>query len=192
MCLLLGLKGRKGVSWESKIGGIALRKLLGRLQGVDEEEAAQLTDFVGDAVVPGVNMSDGFAVRMKAYELLEDLGMYDGGSSATVSRFLNRILMMPEGEQNLVFNLFIGQLESVIADQKQAGTYDEGVVDLRASSIIQRGPPALIWKDEATEAKCECVTLTLDRGVSHEEALKVSFGFALQHMCVCARLPMQI
>ena len=158
---------------EDKSGGIALRKLLNRLQAVDEDGGAdELIPFVGDADVPGIDMTSGIAVATKAHELLEELGLYEG-NNATVSRFLNRILMLPEGEQNLVFNLFMAQLESVITDQKQAGTYDCAVVDLRASTVTQRGPAQLVWQDDATEAKCECVTLTLDRGVPFEEALEV-------------------
>jgi hypothetical protein len=49
-----------------------------------------------------------------------------GDKAAPVRRFLNRILMLPEEEQNLLFALFAGSLEATIRAEKQAGKYDEG------------------------------------------------------------------
>ena len=49
-------------------------------------------------------------------------------------------------------SLFKGALEAVVAEARAAGLYDEGVADLRASSVTLKGPPEEIARDPATGA----------------------------------------
>jgi hypothetical protein len=48
-----------------------------------------------------------------------------------VRRFLNRLLGLPLGRQNLLFNYFAATLAAEIAAAKAEGRYSEGVSDLQ-------------------------------------------------------------
>lgn len=48
-------------------------------------------------------------------------------------RFLNRLLGLPLGRQNLLFNYFAATLAAEIAAAKAEGRYSEGVSDLQVN-----------------------------------------------------------
>jgi hypothetical protein len=125
-------------------------------------------------------MSDGRAINSALYAALDSAELINASNSQlTVGRFLNRLLLMPIPEQNLLFALFSKRHMQVVADAKQAGTHDEGIMDLHASRISFKGPPTTIWRDETTGATSEALLLELDRGVPFQDAL-ASFNEAME------------
>ncbi|KAF8066309.1 strawberry notch-like protein [Scenedesmus sp. PABB004] len=94
-----------------------------------------------------------------------------------VRRFLNRLLGLPLGKQNLLFNYFTATLAAEIAAAKAEGRYTEGVSDLQGSSIRLARPPELLWVgagggdgDAGAAGQTIVNTLEIDRGVSFEDA----------------------
>lgn len=95
-----------------------------------------------------------------------------------VRRFLNRLLGLPLGKQNLLFNYFAATLAAEIAAAKAEGRYSEGVSDIHGSSIKLARPPELLWGESAAAAGGDLNagaavqtwvnTLHVDRGVSFE------------------------
>lgn len=124
-----------------------------------------------------LQLSDGEQVSAKVCELLELLDLDGSGDkSPPVRRLLNRLLMLPEAEQNLLFSLFSASLDQVIRSERQQGRYDEGTTTLRASSIRLVGEPELVWQDEAGgsgQAKLQAYCIETDRGVPFQDARQV-------------------
>lgn len=99
-----------------------------------------------------------------------------------VRRFLNRLLGLPLGKQNLLFNYFAATLAAEIAAAKAEGRYSEGVSDIHGSSIKLARPPELLWGESSAAAAASgsgspgvgaavqtwVNTLHVDRGVSFE------------------------
>lgn len=61
-----------------------------------------------------------------ASRAIEKLGLTKDSQQSGVKKFFNRLLMLPVPEQNLLFAIFNGFLDDVIADAKRAGTFDQG------------------------------------------------------------------
>ncbi|KAF6265497.1 hypothetical protein COO60DRAFT_1623874 [Scenedesmus sp. NREL 46B-D3] len=95
-----------------------------------------------------------------------------------VRRFLNRLLGLPLGRQNLLFNYFAATLAAEIAAARAEGRYTEGVSDLQGSSISLARPPQLLWGDASSgsgagaAAQTWANTLQVDRGVAFEDAAR--------------------
>ena len=66
-------------------------------------------------------------------EAIDRISLKDSNGTASVKRFLNRILLLPDGEQNALFAFFAAELEGIIKEQRQAGTFDEGASVVRGS-----------------------------------------------------------
>ena len=58
-----------------------------------------------------------------------------GARTSHVARFLNRLLGMPLGQQNLLFELFARLTEDVIERRREEGALDEGIRTLKGASI---------------------------------------------------------
>jgi hypothetical protein len=69
-----------------------------------------------------------------------------------VPRFLNRLLGLEVKEQNALFEEFAKRFDEVVTQEKQDGTFDEGVADLRGTSIRIRPNPTIVNTDETTGA----------------------------------------
>ena len=87
-----------------------------------------------------------------------------------VRRFLNRLLGLPLGVQNALFELYAAALHGVLAAARKDGTYDEGIADLSGAAVSVHEPEARVWADPATGAEMRAVLLRVDRGVSWEAA----------------------
>ena len=81
--------------------------------------------------------------------------------------------MLEAGLQNSIFHLFEHHLHQIIKDQKTQGTFDTGAMELRATRVAVLGAPVTVYEDKNTGARCESVTLQLDRGVSFDKALEL-------------------
>eukprot|EP00775_Hariotina_reticulata_P007699 gene7699-7898_t len=119
-----------------------------------------------------------------AEEQMKDASTTAGGSTSKdlgdVRRFLNRLLGLPLGRQNLLFNYFAATLAAEITAARAEGRYNEGVSDLQGSSIKRARPPQLLWDDGSAAAAGPAAaavqtwvnTLLVDRGVSYEDAAR--------------------
>jgi len=58
-----------------------------------------------------------------------------GARTSHVARFLNRLLGMPLGQQNLLFELFARLTEDVIEKRREEGALDEGIRTLKGASV---------------------------------------------------------
>ncbi|XP_022100278.1 protein FORGETTER 1-like [Acanthaster planci] len=95
-----------------------------------------------------------------------------------VGRFLNRILGLRVDRQNLIFNYFYECLQSAIAMAKKEGKYSEGLVDVNAASVEMICPPKTVFKEANTSTPTQLLSLSVDRGLSWEEAVERSKRFS--------------
>jgi hypothetical protein len=92
--------------------------------------------------------------------------------SLPVTRFMNRVLGMPVHMQCKVFAHFSAQSDMLIKQAKEAGTYDDGVVDLCARVVRVRGEPQVVQTEKDSGAAARYIELELDRGMSWDAALR--------------------
>ena len=59
-------------------------------------------------------------------------------------RFLNRLLGVEVGHQNLLFSYFLATLAAEVKAAKEEGRYSEGVSDLPVSDIREPPPPQVL------------------------------------------------
>ena len=76
-----------------------------------------------------------------------------------VTRFLNRILSLDLQRQNAIFGEFTRKFDDTIRQAKEEGTFDDGVVDLKAVTLNVRGDPTLIHTDATTGAETKHLIL---------------------------------
>ncbi|CAN0020567.1 unnamed protein product [Pylaiella littoralis] len=124
------------------------------------------------------------AVMLAAEQSLEDMAI-EPSQFNNVTLFLGRLQGLPVRRQNLMFAYLTGALDAVLSEARAAGVYDEGVADLRASSVTLKSPPEDVARDPATGAitklaQARWTTISpfmlyagvvLDRGVSWDQAL---------------------
>eukprot|EP00752_Nemacystus_decipiens_P009068 g8096.t1 len=110
------------------------------------------------------------AVMLEAEQSLEDMAI-ESNNYNNVTLFLGRLQGLPVRRQNLMFQYLVGALEAVLSEARAAGVYDEGVADLRASSVTLKSPPEDVARDPVTGAVTKLAQVVLDRGVSWEQAL---------------------
>ncbi|KAL1559922.1 udp-glycosyltransferase [Salvia divinorum] len=87
-----------------------------------------------------------------------------------VGRFLNRLLGLPPGIQNRLFELFVGILDLLIQRARIEGHLDSGIVDVKANTIELQGAPKTVHVDNMSGASTVLFTFTLDRGMTWEAA----------------------
>ncbi|KAJ8030843.1 Protein FORGETTER 1 [Holothuria leucospilota] len=138
-------------------------------------------------LAPGVNLEkilqkdqsfDEFIIEMQ--ESLVLMGVLETMNSHSikdsyvkdVSKFLNRILGLKVKKQNMIFNYFYECLQATIATAKKEGKYNEGLLDISASSVDIIGQPTEVFKDANKSTPTRHVSLTIDRGMSWEMALE--------------------
>ncbi|KAI7844526.1 hypothetical protein COHA_001884 [Chlorella ohadii] len=93
-----------------------------------------------------------------------------GKDVGDVRRFLNRLLGLPVGRQNLLFQYFQATLAAEIRAAKAEGKYFEGVSDLPGQSIQRAGEAQELWVDPFTGLPTLRHDLSIDRGMSFEAA----------------------
>ena len=69
------------------------------------------------------------------------------------------------------FAHFTSIFDELIARDKSEGKYDDGVVDLRASSIQLKGNPIPFYTEPTTKARTTLYTISVDRGMDWEKAI---------------------
>ncbi|XP_074658013.1 uncharacterized protein LOC141910988 [Tubulanus polymorphus] len=98
-----------------------------------------------------------------------------------VGKFLNRILGLSVRYQNIIFTYFSKCLENAIQIAKKEGHYNEGLVDLTATSIKIHGVPETIFQDSLSGIETKHKTLIVDRGMSLQVALEKSRKYTGKH-----------
>ena len=89
----------------------------------------------------------------------------------SVKTFLNRLLGLTVRLQGRCFAHFNALFEDEIAKDKSEGRFDDGVVDMRATSIAYKDEPVPFYTDPTTKARTTLYTLQLDRGCEWSKAL---------------------
>lgn len=113
-----------------------------------------LSEIKKGAEVPGL---------INAKQTLRDIGLLSKDAEGVerikkededhVPRFLNRVLALCVNEQNALFDYFVSIFDQTIAFAKANGTFDEGVVDIKAVSMELSKEPNLIHTDHVTGAE---------------------------------------
>ncbi|VDI29079.1 dynamin-binding protein [Mytilus galloprovincialis] len=89
-----------------------------------------------------------------------------------VSKFLNRILGLSVEKQNLMFNYFTEVLKLTIQNARKEGRYNEGMLDITASSVEMIGEPKEIFSElNKSHTKTRLIELNIDRGMSWDMAV---------------------
>jgi len=91
--------------------------------------------------------------------VLDEHGQIKSQDLDNVDRFLNRIMALPYAMQNRIFEIFYGHYQEIIARAKDAGTFDEGVSDIKAKNIKVVGEPTVVYTHEESGAQTEIYTL---------------------------------
>ncbi|GFR48198.1 hypothetical protein Agub_g10015, partial [Astrephomene gubernaculifera] len=118
-------------------------------------------------------------LALKSMGLLEDAGGHyvvagtkpEGGKkkSTDVPKFLNRLLGLPLGSQQLLFTYFTNIMDSLIKQARSAGTYDEAILNLAASRVTLAHEET-IHTDQETQASTQYLEVDVDDGMSWGEA----------------------
>ncbi|KAL0867356.1 hypothetical protein Bca101_046474 [Brassica carinata] len=87
-----------------------------------------------------------------------------------VGRFLNRLLGLPPDIQNRLFELFTSILDVLVHNARIEGTFDSGIVDMKANSVELLTTPKTVHVDQMSGASTMLFTFTLDRGITWESA----------------------
>ncbi|XP_033761230.1 LOW QUALITY PROTEIN: protein FORGETTER 1-like [Pecten maximus] len=89
-----------------------------------------------------------------------------------VSKFLNRILGLGVTKQNVIFTYFMECMKLMIQNAKTEGRYNEGMLDIKASSVEMVNKPKGLFKNLTKgHADTKLLELKVDRGVSWSAAL---------------------
>ncbi|KXZ54936.1 hypothetical protein GPECTOR_3g106 [Gonium pectorale] len=133
------------------------------------------------------------ALCLKAVGLLEESGGYftvvgakdarrgdKKSTSVPVPKFLNRLLGMPLGAQELLFKYFANIMDSLIKQARTAGTYEEGIMNI-ASSRATVALEDTIHTEAETGASTQYVEVDVDDGLSWGDAT-VALDAALADM----------
>lgn len=118
---------------------------------------------------------------MKKY--LEGVGMLvklpDGAfmiekENAHITKFLNRILGLPVHAQNCLFQYFNDIITALIAEAKQDGTYDQGIMDLGVGGdkVQEHESREFCGVTNGIPFKVILHKIGVERGVSWEKALE--------------------
>ncbi|XP_028914340.1 protein strawberry notch homolog 1 isoform X6 [Ornithorhynchus anatinus] len=92
-----------------------------------------------------------------------------------IGKFLNRILGMEVHQQNALFQYFSDTLNAVIQNAKKNGRYDMGILDLGSGDEKVRKADAkkFLTPGYSTSGHVELYTISVERGMSWEEATKI-------------------
>ncbi|XP_004709667.1 protein strawberry notch homolog 1 isoform X1 [Echinops telfairi] len=92
-----------------------------------------------------------------------------------IGKFLNRILGMEVHQQNALFQYFADTLTAVVQNAKKNGRYDMGILDLGSGDEKVRKSDAkkFLTPGYSTSGHVELFTISVERGMSWEEATKI-------------------
>ena len=115
------------------------------------------------------------ASRKDLYELLKQAQMLDDAAvvcvdatKASVRKFLNRLLCLEVDGQAKLFAVFSDNLKKTVAAAKSDGTYDDGMADLKGSTITAIGEP-----QDVHTSGLQYRELRIDRGIKWETTFEM-------------------
>uniref|UniRef100_A0A914DFZ9 Strawberry notch helicase C domain-containing protein n=1 Tax=Acrobeloides nanus TaxID=290746 RepID=A0A914DFZ9_9BILA len=158
---------------DTKYGRMALDAMLHTIIGVGTPVSVQPpSDYKGGD----------FFQDMRKY--LEGVGMLiklPNGSyiiekeNTQITKFLNRILGLPVHAQNSLFQYFNDIISALIAEAKQDGTYDQGIMDLGVGGdrVQEHESKEFMGVANGIPFKVNLHKIGVERGVSWEEALSI-------------------
>jgi hypothetical protein len=145
---------------QTSMGAAALKKVFA---SIDEG-----LNFLPNTNSQGLNME-------ALQEALEMIGLGPAGrkenETTNVGRFLSRLLGLPVYNQNFLFNYFMDTLLHDKTVAEAAGQYSDAIRDLYAGSKVTLEKSEDIYTDPITSAVCSCHTLSVDKGMSWDDAL---------------------
>ena len=168
-----------------------LPTLLEQMADLEEEDGDELDDEEKDQAIALVDKEIKSQVELAKQkgltsEMIVAIWFHDVGFDATdvcdssrkktssnvLSRFLNRVLGMPLGQQTVVTNFFYARLEKVVLEAKRSGKYDVGIKTLTGRDVSFQGAPRT-FKFRGLDAPRESVqlyTVQADTGISATQA----------------------
>ena len=69
------------------------------------------------------------------------VGKISDADKQDVGRFLNRLLGLDPEWQAKLFDFFQAMLEHIVAEAKREGRYQDGIVDVKATSVVLKDNP---------------------------------------------------
>ncbi|KAM6155944.1 protein strawberry notch homolog 1 isoform 2-T2 [Rhynchocyon petersi] len=92
-----------------------------------------------------------------------------------IGKFLNRILGMEVHQQNALFQYFADTLTAVVQNAKKNGRYDMGILDLGSGDekVRKNDVKKFLTPGYSTSGHVELYTISVERGMSWEEATKI-------------------
>uniref|UniRef100_A0A286XCD8 Protein strawberry notch homolog 1 n=1 Tax=Cavia porcellus TaxID=10141 RepID=A0A286XCD8_CAVPO len=92
-----------------------------------------------------------------------------------IGKFLNRILGMEVHQQNALFQYFADTLTAVVQNAKKNGRYDMGILDLGSGDekVRKSDMKKFLTPGYSTSGHVELYTISVERGMSWEEATKI-------------------
>uniref|UniRef100_A0A2R8ZN65 Protein strawberry notch homolog 1 n=1 Tax=Pan paniscus TaxID=9597 RepID=A0A2R8ZN65_PANPA len=92
-----------------------------------------------------------------------------------IGKFLNRILGMEVHQQNALFQYFADTLTAVVQNAKKNGRYDMGILDLGSGDekVRKSDVKKFLTPGYSTSGHVELYTISVERGMSWEEATKI-------------------
>uniref|UniRef100_A0A8C5JX75 Protein strawberry notch homolog 1 n=1 Tax=Jaculus jaculus TaxID=51337 RepID=A0A8C5JX75_JACJA len=92
-----------------------------------------------------------------------------------LGKFLNRILGMEVHQQNALFQYFADTLTAVVQNAKKNGRYDMGILDLGSGDekVRKSDVKKFLTPGYSTSGHVELYTISVERGMSWEEAIKI-------------------
>lgn len=109
------------------------------------------------------------------------IGTIEDKEKADVPRFLNRLLGLDPESQSQLFDFYQSTLDDMLEHARRDGTFDEGILDLKAHSIQVDGEGQILYQDPISKASTLMYAIKIDRGLPWEyaeEILKEHFSNA--------------
>ncbi|KAK9808500.1 hypothetical protein WJX73_001795 [Symbiochloris irregularis] len=167
---------------DNKFGKQALDRTVGIIVGtrapVDSVQVPVLPEEVRQ-LLPS-NLDDEQAFNRYMQDAMIPVGLIDrdsrnrctvSKSAETVSTFLNRMLALPLGQQELLFDFFSAVMDALIDEAKSSGKHDDGIISIKAQGAKIRSQET-IHVDEASGAHTYHTVVEVNRGLSWQAAVK--------------------
>lgn len=100
-------------------------------------------------------------------------GIVPDSERNNVAHFLNRMLGLVPKVQAWLFNWYLAHLDAVIANAKKEGRYDNGIVDIQATSLELQGEPRPVFVDELSGGRTLLFKVRVDKGIGWEQAVEM-------------------